>query len=115
MQKVISQDNLLENCRAQGEYLSSLLKERLQGPNTIAASYTFDIRGGGLFWGIEFDFPAEVEDKTKSFGMLVQARALELGLVIMGFTGGANLEGTKGLRPFLCLIACLFLTCSSKR
>ena len=32
----------------------------------------------------------------KTFAMDVQARALENGLVIMGFTGGSNLEGTKG-------------------
>jgi adenosylmethionine-8-amino-7-oxononanoate aminotransferase len=28
--------------------------------------------------------------------MLVQARALQNGLIVMGFVGGANLEGTKG-------------------
>ena len=28
--------------------------------------------------------------------MLVQARALQNGLIVMGMVGGANLEGTKG-------------------
>ena len=28
--------------------------------------------------------------------MLLQARAMENGLIIMGMTGGANLEGTRG-------------------
>ena len=28
--------------------------------------------------------------------MLVQARALKNGLIVMGMVGGANLEGTKG-------------------
>ena len=28
--------------------------------------------------------------------MLVQARALDNGLIVMGMTGGANLQGTKG-------------------
>ena len=28
--------------------------------------------------------------------MLVQARALENGLIVMGMVGGANLQGTKG-------------------
>ena len=32
----------------------------------------------------------------KTFAIDVQARALENGLIIMGFTGGANIEGTKG-------------------
>jgi len=28
--------------------------------------------------------------------MLLQARAMDNGLIIMGMTGGANLEGTRG-------------------
>lgn len=60
----------------------------------------FDIRGGGGFWGIEFDFTCpeatKLDFKGKKFGILVQARCLENGLVIMGFTGGANLAGTEG-------------------
>jgi adenosylmethionine-8-amino-7-oxononanoate aminotransferase len=72
----------------------------LCGPNAKAAPYIHDIRGGGLFWGIEFSYEvleAESFDfKGDSIAMLVQARALENGIVIMGFTGGSNLEGTKG-------------------
>ncbi|KAK7020208.1 hypothetical protein VNI00_017821 [Paramarasmius palmivorus] len=100
VQKVIASENLLENCRNQGAYLEKLLKERLQGDNSIAKPYTFDIRGGGLFWGIEFDTDgpeaAGVNMKGQPLAMVVQARALEKGLVIMGFAGGSNLEGTKG-------------------
>jgi E3 ubiquitin-protein ligase TRIP12 len=81
VQKVIASENLLENCRAQGDYLSSLLRERLQGPNSPAAPYTFDIRGGGGFWGVEFDFAGEKAAKfgfkPAQFPMLVQARTLE--------------------------------------
>lgn len=100
VQKVIVSENLLENIRTQGDYLAQLLRQKLQSPNAIAAPYTFDIRGGGGFWGIEFDFSspeAKVLDlKGQKFAMLVQARCLENGLVIMGLTGGANLEGTEG-------------------
>ncbi|KAJ3996321.1 hypothetical protein F5050DRAFT_1571693 [Lentinula boryana] len=100
VQEVIASENLLENCRVQGAYLFQLLHERLRGPNALAAPYVFDIRGGGLFWGIEFDFEspeaARVEMKGQKFAMTVQARALENGLIIMAFTGGSNLEGTKG-------------------
>lgn len=53
-----------------------------------------------MFWGIEFDFTspeaAKLDFKGQQFAMLVQARCLENGLIIMGFTGGANLEGTQG-------------------
>ena len=34
--------------------------------------------------------------KGRQFAMLVQARALKNGLIVMGMVGGANLEGTKG-------------------
>lgn len=53
-----------------------------------------------MFWGIEFDFTSpeasKLDFKGQQFAMLVQARCLENGLIIMGFTGGANLEGTQG-------------------
>ncbi|KAF8659854.1 hypothetical protein AX16_001739 [Volvariella volvacea WC 439] len=100
VQKVITEENLLENVRQQGAYLESLLQKRLCGPNAPAAPYTFDIRGGGGFWAIEFDFEvpeaSHLDFKGQQFAMLVQARALENNLVVMGMTGGANLEGTKG-------------------
>lgn len=76
------------------------MHERLRGPNAFASPYVFDIRGGGLFWGIEFDFEspdaAKVDLKGQKFAMLAQARLLQKGLVVMGFVGGANVEGTKG-------------------
>ncbi|KAJ7625513.1 pyridoxal phosphate-dependent transferase [Roridomyces roridus] len=100
VQKVITSENLLENCRTQGAYLEKLLKARLQGPNSPAAPFTFDIRGGGGFWGVEFDFDcpeaATLDLRGQAFALLLQARALENGLVVMGFTGSASLDGTKG-------------------
>ncbi|KAL0068120.1 hypothetical protein AAF712_004780 [Marasmius tenuissimus] len=106
VQKVINDENLLENCRSQGAYLATLLRERLQGANSPAKPYVFNIRGGGLFWGIEFDFDTPeakkaVDLKGEGFAMLVQALALEKGLVIMGFSGGSNLEGNKGSHVLL--------------
>lgn len=100
VQRVIESENLLENCRIKGAKLEVLLRDRLQGPNALAAPFMFDIRGGGGFWGIEFDFESpqasSINFKGKRFAMLVQARCLELGLIAMGLTGGANIEGTKG-------------------
>lgn len=88
VQKVIEEENLLENLRTQGTYLESLLRSRLTSPNARAAPFVFDIRGGGGFWGIEFDFTGpeaeRIDLQGKQFGLLVQARALENGLVIMG-------------------------------
>ncbi|KAK2463604.1 hypothetical protein APHAL10511_004355 [Amanita phalloides] len=100
VQEVIRSENLLENIRKQGAYLGHLLQEKLRGPNALAAPFTFDIRGGGGFWGVEFD--VDVPEATRldlnggHFAILVQGRALKNGLIVMGFSGGANLEGTKG-------------------
>jgi E3 ubiquitin-protein ligase TRIP12 len=120
VQKVIAEENLLENCRKQGVYLRQLLEERLQKPGALAAPFTFDIRGQGGFFGIEFDFTVPQEKKLdfkgEAFAPLVQARCFENGLIIMGaivalsyffneltllslgsgFTGCANIEGTLG-------------------
>jgi adenosylmethionine-8-amino-7-oxononanoate aminotransferase len=49
VQRIIKRENLLENVRKQGVYLSSLLHKKLD-----THPYVGDIRGMGLFWGIEF-------------------------------------------------------------
>lgn len=53
-----------------------------------------------MFWGIEFDFEgpgaASANLKDKQFAMLVQARAFDKGLIVMGMIGSGNLEATKG-------------------
>lgn len=111
--KVIEQENLLQNIQEQGVYLGiglypvhdypvdflseSLLIKELTGQGARAAPFVFDIRGCGGFWAIEFDFEnAKPDFKGPSFAMLVQARAMENGLIIMGMTGGADLQGNKG-------------------
>ena len=72
------------------------MEEGLTGPNSLASPYVFDIRGGGGFWAVEFEFGSSNLFKGSSFAMLVQAKALENGLIVMGMVGGANIEGTKG-------------------
>ncbi|CCM06198.1 uncharacterized protein FIBRA_08441 [Fibroporia radiculosa] len=100
VQKVIDEENLLENARMQGGYLGALLRERLDSPNAAAAPFVFDIRGGGAWWGVEFDFTgpeaARLDFKGQQFAMIVQARCLEKSLIVMGMTGGANISGTVG-------------------
>ncbi|KAL7626931.1 hypothetical protein AAE478_003705 [Parahypoxylon ruwenzoriense] len=49
VQQIIERDNLLANVRAQGQYLEKLLRNKLQSHPNVG-----DIRGRGLFWGIEF-------------------------------------------------------------
>ena len=98
VQQLIMEENLLARCRERGNLLSSLLRQRLSSPSS-AAPYVFDIRGGGLFWGIEF---AGHEGKYmpsvpgERLALKIQARCLENGLIIMGFSGGADIEGISG-------------------
>ena len=49
VQRIIRRDGLLANVRTQGAYLSSLLRARLGSHPHVG-----DVRGMGLFWGIEF-------------------------------------------------------------
>jgi E3 ubiquitin-protein ligase TRIP12 len=100
VQKVVAAENLLENGRQTGEYLGELLRERLQRPGALAQPFAFDVRGGGSFWAVEFDFTGakgkRVDFKGQQFAMVVQARCLEKGLIVMGMTGGANIKGSEG-------------------
>lgn len=110
---VIEKENLLENIRIQGAYLGRklfnlifflfmisserLLLHGLTG-NARAAPFVFDIRGGGGFWAIEFDFSTSQADfKGVAFALLVEARAMLNGMIVMGMTGaGLDSVGKKG-------------------
>ncbi|KAI9510533.1 PLP-dependent transferase [Russula earlei] len=100
VQKVVQTENLLENGRQTGEYLGSLLRERLQSAGAVAQPFVFDVRGGGSFWAVEFDINSpsvkKVDLKGKQFAIIVQARCMDKGLIVMGMTGGANIKGTEG-------------------
>lgn len=49
IQRAVEKEGLLENVRVQGELLGRLLRERLGNHPNVG-----DIRGKGLFWGVEF-------------------------------------------------------------
>ncbi|KAI0372588.1 PLP-dependent transferase [Pilatotrama ljubarskyi] len=92
VQRVIADEKLLENVRdVVAPTMGSLLRDRLLGPNALAKPYVFDLRGGGAWWAVEFEF-----DDGEPFALAVQARALENGVVVMGFNGGASLDGKRG-------------------
>ncbi|KIO31758.1 hypothetical protein M407DRAFT_241680 [Tulasnella calospora MUT 4182] len=103
VQKVIMEENLLQNCRETGQYMKELLIEKLQSPNSPASPYVFDIRGNGGFWGIEFDIPPEQDfgrnmKMRKRFGALLQAKTMEKGLICIAMDGGADgVRGSHGI------------------
>ncbi|KAI2612784.1 pyridoxal phosphate-dependent transferase [Hypoxylon fragiforme] len=49
VQQIVQRENLLPNVQAQGQYLEELLRDRLGSHPNVG-----DIRGKGLFWGVEF-------------------------------------------------------------
>ena len=76
------------------------------GPNAPSKPYVADIRGGGLFWGIEFELDeaaqAKLDDNNSNgnrFGGLVQEIAFNNGLVIIGMSG--TVDGVKGEHAIL--------------
>ncbi|XPS75608.1 hypothetical protein M3J09_007683 [Ascochyta lentis] len=64
VQKIVQEEKLLQNVREKGSRLSKMLKKRLSDHQHVG-----DIRGAGLFWGIEFvkdkqtkePFPADMK------------------------------------------------------
>jgi adenosylmethionine-8-amino-7-oxononanoate aminotransferase len=93
VQRIIQRDNLLSNVKTQGEYLESLLRKHLDAHPSVG-----NIRGRGVFWGIEF-----VENKTtkKPFPqkLNVAARFAESALKqwsIAVYPGQGTVDGVQG-------------------
>lgn len=47
VQRIVREDNLVENVREKGEYMGKLLHEQLDGH-----PYVGNVRGRGLFWSV---------------------------------------------------------------
>ncbi len=92
VQKIIKRDGLVERCRLMGLVLENLLHQALDGKK-----YVGDIRGRGLFWGIEFVRDRETKatfEPEVEFGYRVQRKAFELGVAI--YPGVATVDGVRG-------------------
>ncbi|KAI9368419.1 pyridoxal phosphate-dependent transferase [Aspergillus egyptiacus] len=94
VQGVIQEEGLLDNVKSMGAYLGTRLKESL-GANP----YVGDIRGKGLFWGIEF-----VRDKaTKepfspadAVALRIQETGLKPQYAISLYAGSGTVDGVRG-------------------
>lgn len=100
VQKVIAEEDLLASARTQGAKFGERLRERITAPSSPAAPFVFDVRGAGCFWAVEFDVTvpeaAAYDFKGKRLGLLLQNRCMQNGMIIIGMSGGANIEGTLG-------------------
>ncbi|EAZ63563.2 aminotransferase [Scheffersomyces stipitis CBS 6054] len=92
VREIIDRDNLLQNVRVMGTHLEKSLKQALLSSNIVG-----DIRGRGLFWGIEF-----VADKAtkKPFipsarvGYEIQKRIFARNLAV--YPGFGTFDGLSG-------------------
>ena len=92
VQKIVHRDGLIERCKRMGFALEHLLRKKMADKK-----YVGDIRGRGLFWGIEFvkhRACKEAFEPALEFGVRVQKKALELGVAV--HPGIATIDGVKG-------------------
>ena len=92
VQKIIREDNLIENVRVMGEHLSAGLTGRLGNHRHVG-----DIRGRGLFWAIELvaDRASKaVFDPKRKMNDRVKQAAFERGLAI--YPMGGTIDGKQG-------------------
>ncbi|KAF1923243.1 aminotransferase class III family protein [Didymella exigua CBS 183.55] len=94
VQKIIQEENMLQNVKTKGNRLFKLFKKRLgEHPNVG------DIRGAGLFWGIEFvkdkqtkePFPADMKLNFK-----IYEKGLAPPYEVHVYPGGGTVDGING-------------------
>ena len=92
VQKIVRRDYLVQRCGLMGMQLNKMLVDTFSGSRFVG-----DIRGRGLFWGIEF-----VRDRTTKepfppsarFSYRVQQNAFKLGLAV--YPGAGTVDGIRG-------------------
>lgn len=92
VQKVIREENLLDNVRRQGERLARALRDRFGGHPHIG-----DIRGRGLFRGLELVADRETKtpfDPNLRLHATIKRKAMEQGL--MCYPMGGTIDGHVG-------------------
>jgi adenosylmethionine-8-amino-7-oxononanoate aminotransferase len=92
VQKVIRDEDLVRGCAAKGRVLESMLHEAF-----AHHEYVGDIRGRGLFWGIEFVADRGTKKPFKSsldVGAKIQQKAFDLGLAV--YPGRGTVDGWVG-------------------
>jgi adenosylmethionine-8-amino-7-oxononanoate aminotransferase len=92
VQRVIQRDNLLASVKARGEYLRGSLVDRLGGHPHVG-----DIRGRGLFMGIEFvaDRVSKAPfDPASTLHAKVKSQAMAQGLLV--YPMGGTIDGRSG-------------------
>ena len=90
--KILKRDGLMQRCKEMGVVLERLLRARLGDRQFVG-----NIRGNGLFWGIEFvkdRSTRESLDPSLGFGPRYQLKVFEKGVAI--YPGAGTVDGVKG-------------------
>ncbi|MCJ1230503.1 hypothetical protein MMC12_007177 [Toensbergia leucococca] len=94
VQRIIREQNLLANVREQGAYLEQLLHLHLDSHPNVG-----NIRGRGLFWGIEFVRDKETKEPFEpSLGVARRVHEVGLGegFGISVYPGTGSVDGVRG-------------------
>lgn len=94
VQRIIQEQNLVENVRAIGAYLGHLLQERFEGHAHVG-----DVRGRGLFWCVEFVANKETKaplDPKLNLARRLRMRGLEKGYDVCLFSSTGCADGWEG-------------------
>ena len=92
VQKIIKRDGLLDRCHKMGNLLQKMLLHEMG-----TCKYVGNIRGRGLFWGIEFVQDKQTReplDPALAFGPRFQERVFERGVAI--YPGSGTVDGKMG-------------------
>ena len=92
VQKVISDEDLVRSCAAKGRVLASILHEAFADHEHVG-----EVRGRGLFWGIEFVENRTTKKPFKSsleIGPRIQQKAFDFGLAV--YPGRGTVDGWVG-------------------
>ncbi|KAJ5746885.1 uncharacterized protein N7511_008581 [Penicillium nucicola] len=94
VQKTIKQENLLSNVQEMGDYLEKQLRQRFE-----KHPYVGDIRGKGLFWGLEFvkdKATKEPFDPKDRLAFLIQEKGLQSEHSVSLYGSSGTVDGIKG-------------------
>ncbi len=103
VQQVIRANNLLDNIQARGNQLAQTLRSRF-----VEHPHVGDIRGRGLFWGIELVADRATKkpfDATQRLHARIKSEAMARGLMV--YPMGGTIDGRSGdhvllAPPFIC-------------
>ena len=90
--RIVEEDRLIERCKKMGIMLEMLLREKLQD-----CKYVGDIRGRGLFWGVEFVKDKKTRqpfDASLQWGVNFQQEVYAKGVAV--YPGSGTKDGISG-------------------